>query len=88
MNSGELNLIKQEINKIDNLQGLIALSDHIKHCRFLLGRTSINVGDKVFVVQKTKKTRGTVTKINIKKAIVEMENGQSWRVPFEMMEAI
>ena len=88
MNSGELNLIKQEINKIDNMAGLNMLSDHIRHIKFLLGRTSINVGDKVFVVQKTKKTRGTVTKINVKKAVVAMESGQSWRVPFEMMEAI
>ena len=50
-------------------------------------KTSISIGDKVYVVQKTKKTLGTVTKINIKKAIVQLPQG-SYNVPLSMIEAV
>ena len=38
-----------------------------------------------YVVQKTKKTPGVITKMNIKKAIVDM-NGRLYNVPFAMLE--
>jgi len=48
-------------------------------------KASINVGDNVFVVQKTKRTPGVVQKVNIKKAIVLM-NGSRYNVPLSMLE--
>jgi hypothetical protein len=51
----------------------------------MLGKTTLSVGDKVWMVQKTKKTPGVITKMNIKKAIVEM-SGMLYRVPFGMLE--
>ena len=47
--------------------------------------SEIAVGMEVYVVQKTKKTLGTVTKINRTKAVVELPNG-SYRVPLSMLE--
>ena len=46
----------------------------------------IKVGAKVFVVQKTKKTLGVVTKIKVKNALVKM-NSKLYNVPLAMLEA-
>ena len=48
-------------------------------------KSTISVGDSVFVVQKTKRTPGVVEKINIKKAIVSMR-GSRYNVPLSMLE--
>ena len=48
-------------------------------------KASISVGDNVWVVQKTKRTPGVVTKVNVKKAIVDMR-GRSYNVPLSMIE--
>jgi hypothetical protein len=47
----------------------------------------MSVGSKVWVVQKTKKTEGVITKMNPKKALVKM-SGMIYRVPFSMLELI
>ena len=65
------------------------LTSFINGCKTMLGKTAIKVGDKVWVVQKTKRTKGVVTKTNIKKAIVSMETlygTRSYNVPFSMIE--
>jgi len=49
-------------------------------------KASLSVGDDVWVVQKTKRTPGVVKKVNIKRAIVEMQ-GSSYNVPLSMIEA-
>ena len=77
--------IKLEISKLKSLSELNEISSFVKECKTLLGKASMSVGAKVFVVQKTKKTPGVITKMNIKKAIVEM-NGMSYNVPFSMLE--
>ena len=59
--------LKNEIKKINKLSDLNELVLFINEYKTMLGKTSINVGSKVWVVQKTKKTPGVVTKINIKK---------------------
>ena len=82
-----MNGIKQEISKIDNLTDLNALTTYISECKVMLAKTTLSVGSKVWVVQKTKKTEGVITKMNIKKAVVDM-NGMSYRVPMSMLEAI
>ena len=60
-----MNLIKNKIRKLDNLSDLNELSAFINDCKVMLGKSSINVGDKVWVVQKTKKTAGKVIKMNM-----------------------
>jgi len=48
-------------------------------------KDSIKVGSSVWVIQKTKRTSGTVTKVNIKKCLVDMR-GRSYSVPLSMLE--
>jgi len=47
-------------------------------------KATLNVGDDVFVVQKTKRTPGVIKKVNIKRAIVDMQ-GSSYNVPLSMI---
>jgi len=77
--------LKNEIRKLDNLSELNELSAFINDCKTILGKSALSVGSDVFVVQKTKKTPGVITKMNIKKAIVDM-NGMLYNVPFSMLE--
>ena len=50
-------------------------------------KRSISVGDKVWIVQKTKREQGVVVKVNIKKAVVEMRGGR-YNVPLSMLELV
>ena len=79
--------IKNEIRKLSGLSELNELSTFISECKTMLGKSTLVVGSKVWVVQKTKRTAGVITKMNIKKALVDM-NGMSYRVPFSMLELI
>ena len=82
-----LNLInlKKELRKLDNLSELNGLSSFISECKTMLGKSTLCVGSKVNVVQKTKKTPGVITKMNIKRALVDM-SGRLYNVPFSMLE--
>jgi len=62
------------------------LIDIIHETQTMNAKAKINVGDDVWVVQKTKRSKGVVTKIAIKKAVVDIENEGSYRVPFSMLE--
>ena len=72
-----------DLNKIQNIVSIIKIKK---------AKSGINVGDKVYIVQKTKKRLGTVTKINKTKAIVEMvvnpiSGGTAlYTVPFSMLQ--
>ena len=77
--------IKNEIRKLDSLSELNELSTFISECKTMLGKSTLVVGSKVWVVQKTKRTAGVITKMNIKKALVDMD-GMTYRVPFSMLE--
>ena len=77
--------IKNEIRKLSSLSELNELTSFISDCKTMLGKSTLVVGSKVWVVQKTKKTAGVITKMNIKKALVDM-NGMTYRVPFSMLE--
>ena len=83
----QINLInlKKELRKLDSLSELNELSSFISECKTMLGKSVLSVGSKVNVVQKTKKTLGVITKMNIKKAVVDM-NGILYNVPFSMLE--
>jgi len=77
--------LKNEIRKLDNLSELNELSAFINDCKTMLGKSALSVGSNVFVVQKTKKTPGVITKMMVKKALVNMR-GRIYRVPFAMLE--
>ena len=79
--------LKNEIRKLSSLSELNELTSFISDCKTMLGKSTLVVGSKVWVVQKTKKTAGVITKMNIKKALVDM-NGMTYRVPFSMLELI
>ena len=79
--------IKNEIRKLSSLSELNELSTFISECKTMLGKSTLVVGSKVWVVQKTKRTAGVITKMNIKKALVDM-NGMIYRVPFSMLELV
>ena len=74
-----------QISSIDNLDDLMALNDFVMNTRENLGRNTLMNGDTVWVVQKTKRTPGVITKMKVKKALVEM-NGMLYNVPFSMLE--
>ena len=78
--------LKTAIRGIDNLETLNELSSLISDCKTMLGRTTLSEGSQVWVVQKTKRTTGVITKMNRTKAVVDM-NGMSYRVPFSMLTA-
>ena len=79
--------IKQAIKNgnfsLTELNELNAFTDSVK---VLNAKSSIQVGDQVYVVQKTKKTLGEVIKVNIKKAIVQLPQGR-YNVPLAMIES-
>ncbi len=77
--------VKTEIQKM-NLTQLNDLSEFISQMKVMVGKATLSVGQKVFVVQKTKKTPGIITKINSTRCVVDML-GRSYRVPMSMLEA-
>ena len=77
--------VKTEIQKM-NLAQLNELSEFISDMKVIVGKATLSVGQKVFVVQKTKKTPGIITKINQTKFLVDM-SGRSYRVPMSTLEA-
>ena len=70
MSTEELNQVKYMVNEV----------------KVHNAKQSIKVGSKVFVVQKTKKTLGVVTKVKVKNALVKM-NSKLYNVPLAMLEA-
>ena len=77
--------LKNEIRKLNSLSELNELSVFVNDCKTMLGKSALSVGSKVNVVQKTKKTSGVITKMMVKKALVDMR-GSLYRVPFAMLE--
>mgnify|MGYP006256654685 FL=1 len=75
-----------QISSIDNLEDLMFLNEFVMDTRNKLGKNTLSVGSKVWVVQKSKRTEGVITKMNVKKALVEM-NGMLYNVPFSMLES-
>ena len=69
-----------------NTSELTDVIDAAKDIKAFTAKSTLTVGQDVFVVQKTKRTAGVIVKINTKKAHVEMR-GSTYVVPFEMIEA-
>ena len=79
--------IKKAIQKGDfNLSELNDLTAGVNSVKVQNAKAEISVGDEVYVVQKTKRTKGIVEKVNIKKAIVTLPEGR-YNVPLSMIEA-
>ena len=82
-----------KLSKInDQLMGLSLTElnqvlDMVYDVKTLKAKSVLTVGARVYVVQKTKKTPGTVRKVNKTRAIVTMINGLDYNVPFTMLEA-
>ena len=62
------------------------IADIVREAKVLGAKSTIEVGSRVYVVQKTKRTLGTVEKVNIKKAIVEIDGKGRYNVPLSMLE--
>ena len=78
--------IKNKIRKLSSLSELNELTEFISDCKTMLGKSVLSVGAKVWVVQKTKKTEGRITKINKVKCVVDMR-GRLYNVPMSMLES-
>ena len=81
-------LMGLSITELNQIQKLIS------DIKVMKAKSGINVGDRVYVVQKTKKTPGTVRKINQTRAVVDLvvspitgENAP-YNVPFSMIQPV
>ena len=72
---------------------LTELQKFCSDLKVMKNKGDLSVGQRVYVVQKTKKTPGTVRKINKTRAIVDMVTNPitgavaGYNVPFSMLEA-
>ena len=69
-----------------SLAELNSIADIVGEAKVLGAKATIEVGSRVWIVQKTKRTLGTVEKINIKRALVRERRGLC-NVPLSMLEA-
>ena len=77
--------IKKEIMGMD-LSELNGLVDFIRDVQVMNAKSSLKVGQQVYVVQKTKKELGTLIKIKQSRCTVEIGN-RRYSVPMAMLEA-
>ena len=78
--------IKQAVkNGNFELAELNELGSFINSVKVLNAKSSISVGDQVYVVQKTKRTLGIVEKVKVKNALVSLPQGK-YNVPLSMLE--
>lgn len=77
--------LQKELFNLDSVNDLQEVITFTKSLIEVKAKSQISEGSEVFVVQKTKKTLGIVEKVNVKKAIVNM-NGSRYNVPLTMLE--
>ena len=77
--------IKKEIIGMD-LSELNGLVDFIRDVQVMNAKSSLKVGQQVYVVQKTKRELGTLIKIKQSRCTVEIGN-RRYSVPMVMLEA-
>ena len=87
------NLLKQ-ISKIDNTEDLNVVIDAIKAQRkflnnekVLMARMNFKNGDTVLVTSKKITETGTIVKMKIKRAIVEID-GKRWDCPLSILSEV
>ena len=79
--------IEQKINLIEDLRELRQIHQFVKDRKRTLGnrlKYELVVGDEVMVNNGRTSDKGTVTKINRTRAVIDMRGG-SWAVPFAMI---
>lgn len=81
MNEG----IRKEIAGM-SLSELNNLMDYIRDVQVITAKASLTIGQKVYVVQKTKRTKGIILKIKQRKCTVDI-GGRIYSVPMSMLEA-
>ena len=79
-----MDTIKQELINF-KIAELNELADFINDLKLVKAKAMLKVGQTVWVVQKTKRTPGTITKVNKTKCLVEMNN-MLYNVPMTMIE--
>lgn len=77
--------MRKEIMSMD-LSELNSLIDFIRDVQVMNAKSSLKVGQQVYVVQKTKKELGTLIKIKQSRCTVEIGN-RRYSVPMAMLEA-
>jgi len=77
--------IMDGIRKLDSISDLNEIMAFVKECKLTIGRMTLSVGNDVWVVQKTKRTEGTITKVNRTRCQVDM-SGVIYNVPMSMLE--
>ena len=88
--------VKKIINQLMELSitDLNQIQKLISDIKVMKAKSGINVGDRVYVVQKTKKMPGTVRKINQTRAVVDLVvspiTGETapYNVPFSMIQPV
>ena len=81
MNEG----IRKEIAGM-SLSELNNLMDYIRDVQVITAKASLKIGQKVYVVQKTKRTKGIILEIKQRKCTVDI-GGRIYSVPMSMLEA-
>ena len=83
-----LDQIKKSIRNGEfNLDELNSINAFVNSIKVSQAKSSIGIGDKVYVVQKTKRTLGVVEKVKVKNAVVTLPQGR-YNVPLSMLEAV
>ena len=77
--------MRKEIMSMD-LSELNSLIDFIRDVQVMNAKSSLKVGQQVYVVQKTKRELGTLIKIKQSRCTVEIGN-RRYSVPMAMLEA-
>ena len=77
--------MRKEIMSMD-LSELNSLIDFIRDVQVMNAKSSLQEGQQVYVVQKTKKELGTLIKIKQSRCTVEIGN-RRYSVPMAMLEA-
>ena len=77
--------MRKEIMSMD-LSELNSLIDFIRDVQVMNAKSSLKVGQQVYVVQKTKRELGTLIKIKQSRCTVEIGN-RRYSVPMVMLEA-
>ena len=76
--------MKKEIMNM-NLTQLNDLIDFIRDVQVMNAKSSLQEGQQVYVVQKTKRELGTLIKIKQKRCTVDIQ-GRRYSVPMSMLE--
>ena len=82
LNNMETIVNNNDLDKAD-IDGLI---DQLREYKVVNNKATLYVGQEIYVVQRTKRTLGTIIKVNKTRCRVDMNNS-TYMVPMSMIEA-